>query len=252
MTLLPVLYKIVETIKERENNMLNEKQYDQLLKPINPNRVSKRTGGGGKQLSYVSVWDVKAHLTRIFGFGGWSWEVTDTAFVFEEKVEDNEKMWVVAYKALGTLSIHSLNVKFAEAAVGVSRGSRGDAHDNAIKNAESDAIKRAAINLGDQFGLSLYANGSTKAIIQTTLDRDVTSQENPSESVTEVPAGIPDTPGAAVWIEEMRASVNAKDVEALLNMKKGMNEEEANDWVYQGVTLSKWFDKAIAQVGKQS
>jgi hypothetical protein len=35
----------------------------------------------------------------------------------------------------------------------------------AIKTAESDAIKRAAINLGTQFGLSLYNNGSTKDVV---------------------------------------------------------------------------------------
>lgn len=146
--------------------MLNQQQYEQLLKPINKDRVSKRTGGSGKQLSYVEVWDVKAHLTRIFGFGGWSWEVTDTAFVFEEQ---GEKSWLVAYKALGTLTIHTLNVKFAEAAVGFSRGPRGEAHDNAIKNAESDAIKRAAINLGDQFGLSLYDEGRLTPVVIATM-----------------------------------------------------------------------------------
>lgn len=39
----------------------------------------------------------------------------------------------------------------------------------AIKTAESDALKRAAINLGTQFGLSLYNNGSTADIIRATL-----------------------------------------------------------------------------------
>ena len=29
-----------------------------------------------------------------------------------------------------------------------------------------------------------------------------------------------------------------------------MNTEEVNDWVFQGVTLAKWLDKAIAQTGK--
>jgi hypothetical protein len=39
----------------------------------------------------------------------------------------------------------------------------------AIKTAESDAFKRAAINLGDQFGLSLYNNGSTQPVVKQTL-----------------------------------------------------------------------------------
>ena len=39
----------------------------------------------------------------------------------------------------------------------------------AVKTAESDAFKRAAINLGDQFGLSLYNNGSLKPVVGRTL-----------------------------------------------------------------------------------
>ena len=145
---------------------ITPEQYAQLIKPTNSERVSQRTGGGGKSLSYVEVWDVKAHLTRIFGFGGWSWVVTDAKFIFEEK---GEKNWTVAYQALGTLTIHALDIQFAEAAVGSATGSRADAHDNAIKNAESDAIKRAAVNLGDQFGLSLYNKGSLRPSVINTI-----------------------------------------------------------------------------------
>ena len=40
----------------------------------------------------------------------------------------------------------------------------------AVKTAESDALKRAAINLGTQFGLSLYNNGSLKDVVGATLE----------------------------------------------------------------------------------
>ena len=39
----------------------------------------------------------------------------------------------------------------------------------AIKTAETDAFKRAAINLGDQFGLSLYNGGSTSPAVREVL-----------------------------------------------------------------------------------
>jgi hypothetical protein len=45
----------------------------------------------------------------------------------------------------------------------------GEVMDFAIKTAESDALKRAAINLGTQFGLSLYNNGSTDDIVKKVL-----------------------------------------------------------------------------------
>ena len=146
---------------------LNDKQREQLLKGINTDRVSQRKGGGGKMLSYVEAYDIKAHLTRIFGFGGWSWQIQDVALAFEQQQENR---WVVGYRVQGTLTIG--DCQYSGVAVGSSMGSQADAHDNAAKNGDSDALKRAAINLGDQFGLSLYSNGSARPVVQMTLDVD--------------------------------------------------------------------------------
>lgn len=152
---------------------LNQRQQEILLKGINPSRIKQRTGGGGKSLSYLESWDVKAHLIRVFGFGGWSAEVLEADLAFEDQVGNN---WNVGYKVVLALTIHGINdedgcwVTYTEAAVGsASLPQRGEAHDMAIKTAESDALKRAAINLGDQFGLSLYHNGSTAPVVITTL-----------------------------------------------------------------------------------
>ena len=143
--------------------MLNEQQQETLLKPINISRIAKRSGGGGKSLSYLESWDVKAHLIRIFGFGGWSWQVISADLAYEEKTEKN---WSVGYKVIGKLWVNELYCEYTEAAVGSAQlPQRGEAHDMAIKTAESDSIKRAAINLGTQFGLSLYNNGSTKDVV---------------------------------------------------------------------------------------
>jgi hypothetical protein len=120
----------------------------------------------------------------------------------------------------------------------------------AIKTAESDALKRAAINLGTQFGLSLYNNGATADVIGKTLDRDTVSQGEPAIPVTEISETLPDSPGAAEWIESMKQAIADKDLEALLNLKKAMNSDKVAENVYQGVTLAKWLDKAVAQIGK--
>ena len=45
----------------------------------------------------------------------------------------------------------------------------GEHHDNAVKTAASDALKRCAINLGTQFGLSLYDDGRTTDVVKGTL-----------------------------------------------------------------------------------
>jgi recombination DNA repair RAD52 pathway protein len=221
--------------------MLNDQQYEQLLKPLNPNRVAKRSQAG-RNLSYLEAWDVKAHLIRIFGFGGWSWDVLTAELAFES---EKDGKWNVGYKVIGSLRID--NTTYTEASVGsATLPQRGEAHDMAIKTAESDALKRAAINLGTQFGLSLYDNGSLKDVVGKTLDRD----GQPAPLVTETSDALPDTEGADVWISDMKTAIQDKDVERLINMKAAMNAADANEWVYQGVTLAKWLDKAIAAAGK--
>ena len=148
--------------------MINTAQHEQLLKGVNPNRIAKRQGGGGKSLSYLEAWEVKAHLIRIFGFGGWSWTVIKADLAFEEQNEKGN--WNVGYKVIGRLYVCDLDCDYTEAAVGsASLSQRGEAHDMAIKTGESDALKRAAINLGDQFGLSLYNNGATAPVVLNTL-----------------------------------------------------------------------------------
>lgn len=227
---------------------INQAQYDQLLKPLHPSRVAKRSQAG-RQLSYLEAWDVKAHLIRIFGFGGWSWAVVKAELAFEEQNEKGQ--WNVGYKVIGRLYICQLGCEYTEAAVGSATiPQRGEAHDMAVKTAESDALKRAAINLGTQFGLSLYNDGSLADVVHTTLDKPnaPAAKEPPAE---EPPAQlVPDNDESAIWIERMKALIADSDVSALLELKQEMNTEQVNDWVFQGVTLAKWLDKAIAQTGK--
>lgn len=145
---------------------LTYEQYEQLMKPLNPSRVAQRQQAG-RSLSYLEAWDVKAHLIRIFGFGGWSWDVLAAEQAFEAE-KDNK--WNVGYRVVGRLMIPTLDCTYTEAAVGsATLPQRGEAHDMAVKTAESDAIKRAAINLGTQFGLSLYNNGDLKDVVKATL-----------------------------------------------------------------------------------
>ena len=60
----------------------------------------------------------------------------------------------------------------------------GDAHDLAMKSAISLAKKRCAINLGDQFGLSLYNKGQVSALVLGTLvSADGDAQEQHADDV---------------------------------------------------------------------
>jgi recombination DNA repair RAD52 pathway protein len=149
---------------------LNSKQQEILLKGITTSRVASRRGGGGKSLSYLEAWDVKAHMIRMFGFAEWSWDVLSCDVAYAIEPTDTERNWKVGYKVVGRLTILATGATYTEAAVGMANlPDVGEAHDMAVKTAESDAFKRAAINLGDQFGLSLYKNGQTAPVVIATI-----------------------------------------------------------------------------------
>lgn len=263
--------------------MLNDMQYKQLLSPLNSNRVSKRSQSG-RALSYVEAWDIKRTLIRIFGFGGWSWEVIDADVAFEHKTPSSKggENWQVGYRVRGALRIHSLGCVYTEAAVGfASLPDRGEAHDMAVKTAESDALKRAAICLGTQFGLSLYQNGSTNDVVQRTLDREsvhgvVTpgpvneavheappvlvayedepvAQEEPQDTTTPAPAPqeAPEpNPDAVRWIEELKDAVHRGSIPTILEIKARITTAKQGRLMYQGRTLAKWCDEAVIKAGK--
>lgn len=151
--------------------MLTPEQNDLLLKPIATGRVARTDQGQ----SHLEVWDVRRWLNRIFGFGGWSENVVELVMLYEQaKPGEDPARWRTAYRATVHLTIHDTDATYTEAAVGTNFGwlpdtKRDEAHDMAIKTAASQALKRCAINLGDQFGLSLYNQGSTQAVVGWTV-----------------------------------------------------------------------------------
>lgn len=147
-------------------------QLVQLMEPLSENRVSKRSQSG-TQLSYVEAHDIKNMLIRIFGFGGFSSDVvssdvkTGEWFKNERSGKDNVKVLAVAtvkvtlHPPARRTEVLFGDVTYTETAVSSQTGAdEGDTGDFAMKTAESDAFKRAAIFLGSQMGLSLYAKGS--------------------------------------------------------------------------------------------
>jgi hypothetical protein len=68
--------------------------------------------------------------------------------------------------------------------------------------------------------------------------------------VTDTSEAISDSEGAEAWINLMKESIQAKDVQGLLKTKASMSAEGVTENIYQGITLAKWLDKAVAQVGK--
>ena len=126
----------------------NEEQKKLLTQKINKNNVSFRPGGGGQKLAYLESWYVQQEANRIFGFDGWSSETLETLLV-----SDDPKC--ITYIAKVRITVGDI-VREGTGAGHGRMGSLGDKYELAVKEAESDARKRALSSFGDQFGLSLY------------------------------------------------------------------------------------------------
>lgn len=147
---------------------LTEAQRKVLIANLNPDRITHRRQGNSN-LSYLEAFDVKATLIRVFGFGGFSAEVIDSKIerILTGEEAGTKTKWTVLASATVRLTIHQTGAVYTEAAASSQAGSQiGEVADFAIKTAESDALKRAAIYLGTQFGLSLYNAGSNMDVVK--------------------------------------------------------------------------------------
>lgn len=158
-----------------DRGSFSDAQVKQLLKAINEKRVLR----DGKNHSHVSQQDILAHLIRVFGFGNFDIEVIECELVrASERVDartgELNGRWDATYRALVRLSVRNENGQLVQVLENGSMGtaqnqSFGDAHDLAYKSAISLSVKRAAIGLGDQFGLSLYNKGQLSALVKQTI-----------------------------------------------------------------------------------
>ncbi|MFD6294556.1 Rad52/Rad22 family DNA repair protein [Streptomyces sp. NPDC060235] len=183
---------------------LTEQQVGFLLQPISGKRVRNLRG-----MSHLEAWDVRRQLIRIFGFDGFTVETMALDLVHEngnpnyrkknkagEEYGNPYTAWTLVYRAQVRLTIKATDGRplavFEDAAAGdaINQPSVGDAHDLAMKTALSQALKRCAVNLGDQFGLSLYNDGSQNAVVM----RSLAYMGKPVDESEDAPVGAEPTP----------------------------------------------------------
>ena len=146
-----------------------KEQIEQLNQPIDPKVVAFRKQGN-IQLAYLESWYVINEANRIFGFDGWSSETLQL-----DCVQSDE--FCVTYIAKVRVTVGDVIREGVGAGHG--KGERvnlGDKHESAVKEAESDARKRAFMQFGSQFGLSLYDR--SKAWKNPKKDRTPVSTQN--------------------------------------------------------------------------
>ena len=177
-----------------------KEQIELLKEQIDPKDVSEREGGFGKPVSYVEGWHVIDEANRIFGFDGWSCETLETVCVCAEPR-------AVTYTARVRVKIGDI----VREGTGAGHGNQqnfGNNHEAAIKEAETDARKRALMTFGNQFGLSLYDKK------QTWKKQKSQKQTQSEPSVTEM---------ALKWIQKAPSQKHLDEIKKRLDaqMKEG-------------------------------
>jgi DNA repair and recombination protein RAD52 len=147
-----------------------QEQVEELKQPIDLQNVAERKTGWDQKVPFVESWKAIDEANRIFGFDGWSSETIQL-----DCVQSDE--FCVTYIAKVRVTVGDV----IKEGVGAGHGkgekvNLGDKHESAVKEAESDARKRAFMQFGYQFGLSLY--DSKKAWKNAKKDRSAEPVEN--------------------------------------------------------------------------
>lgn len=127
-----------------------------LSAPLNKANVASRQQAG-QTLSYIEAWHAIAEANRIFGFGSWDRQTLDLTLLGEPRTVNDKAR--VGYSARVRITVRAGDSVIIREGCGFGSGIDKDvdqAHESAIKEAESDAMKRALMTFGNAFGLALY------------------------------------------------------------------------------------------------
>ena len=107
-------------------------------------------------LSYIEGWHTISEANRIFGFDAWDRETMMAKCVWEEKQGPRSACSYVVRVRIKVRTDNSITIREGSGS-GTGTGiNPGEAHERALKEAETDAMKRALSTFGNLFGLALY------------------------------------------------------------------------------------------------
>jgi Rad52/22 family double-strand break repair protein len=134
---------------------LSDMQLRQLRAKLDARHVRTRKANG-TDLHYVEGWHVISEANRIFGFDAWDRRTVATKCVSSS---GNGQHHFAAYTAKVRITVRAGDITIVREGSGTGEGSGltpGQAHEIALKSAETDATKRALATFGNPFGLALY------------------------------------------------------------------------------------------------
>jgi DNA recombination protein Rad52 len=176
-----------------------------LSAPLDRANVRQREQGRSR-VSYLEGWQVIAEANRIFGFDGWERCTLISRCVAEHERpigRDRKSGWGVTYTARVRITVTAGNRTLIREGSGAGHGidaDKGLAHESALKEAETDATKRALMTFGNPFGLALYDKQQRQV---SSSGAPITATSAPlAQKVREAVADIPLEPAVIAGLHE--------------------------------------------------
>lgn len=136
---------------------------------LGPDEVSTRQGPSGVSLTYAEGHVIISQLNRIMKMG-WSHKIQRLERLPDMQNGDPRYMCIVE------ITVPALGISHDGTGYGLGKG--GD-FEKAIKEAETDALKRAAKNFGNAFGASLYDKHHVQKLKSKSLSSTQTTHVQP-------------------------------------------------------------------------
>ena len=137
-----------------------------LADPLDEGLVSQRRGRGNRSFAYLEGSTVIEQANRVFGHGGWGYELVGDVTVREGESVDQQTGEATPWRAYAATvkvtvpgSQPRTDTGFQAVADDTVEG-----HETAWKGAVTDALKRALRSYGDQFG-----NGAPRYVVGVSL-----------------------------------------------------------------------------------
>ena len=177
----------------------------ELQKPLDAGVVKQRDQAG-RSLSYIESWHAIAEANRIFGHLSWDRQTYSMNMVQCEQKGD-KGLWYVSYTARSVITFDGVTREGTGFGQGIDRD-LGKAHESAIKEAESDAMKRALMTFGNPFGLALYDKE------QRNVSSEPTPEEGRNKLMKDVASAWKQMGGTGAGFKELKATLEKKGIDA--------------------------------------
>lgn len=212
-----------------------------------PREVITTRSQSGKSLSYLETWYVIDRLNQVLGTDNWSWEVR------ELRALPGEKMSFICTGMISAV-IEGKHVYKTGLGYGSDK-SNFNAGEMGSKEAESDALKRAAMKFGRSLGLALYDKtqefvGEQQNVQVESKERKEapknTKAESSTSGVTGPDVNVPDKLDKQLNVAVLRSQIRAKY--NILQDQKKISQSEFVAKFTKGIKVADLSDNQVVEV----